>query len=112
MWLYMAETDCRQLSNFVRYLTFYFKGCMDLPKSYTTRLVALVLKIWLTLATGLVLGLGLGIGLCLGEPETCCVIGLDISVSETRGSHTDHAKPDLLCKFNSEDAKIPELPDD
>ena len=62
---------------------------MDLSKSYTTRLVGLVLKIW---PTGLVPLRRLGLG--IGVAETCRVKGLDTSVSEMRGNHTDLAEPD------------------
>ena len=63
--------------------------------------MSLVLKIW---RTGLVPQLGLG--LCLGVTETSRVIGLDISVLETRSNHIDLSKPDLLYKFNSKHAKV------
>ena len=45
--------------------------------------------------------------LSVGVAETCRVIGLDISVSETRSNHTSLAKPDLLYKFNLKHAKVP-----
>ena len=77
---------------------------MDLRKSQATRLVILVLKLWLT---GLVSRIGLG--LCLDLAETC-VIGLDISVSEMRGNHTDLAEPDLL-KSSSKPVKVLEFPE-
>ena len=51
------------------------------------------------------------LGLCLGVAETCHVIDLDISVSKTRGNHSDIVKPDLLHKFSSKHAKILEFPD-
>ena len=47
--------------------------------------MALVLKIW---PTGLAPRLGLGVD------ETRRAIDLDVSVSETKGNHTDLAKPD------------------
>ena len=70
---------------------------MDLPKSKITRLVVSVLKICPT-----VLDPRLGLGLYPGVAETYRVIELAISVSKTRGNHTDLAKPDLLYKFNSD----------
>ena len=79
---------------------------MDLPKSWTTKLVALVMKIWLTS-----LAPRLGIGQCLGVANTCRVIGLDISVSQTRGNHTDLSKLNSLYKFNSKHSKVPEFQD-
>ena len=80
--LYLEETDCRQLSSCFRASPYIlFKGCMDLPKSKTTTLLNLVLKIW---ATGLVPRPGLGLGQGLAET---CVIGLDISVFETTSNH-------------------------
>ena len=65
----------------------------------------LVLKMW---PTGLVSRLGLGLGLDLAET---CAIGLNISVSETRGNHTDFAKPALLYKSSSTHVKVLEFPD-
>ena len=49
-------------------------------------------------------------GLCLGVTKTSRVIGLDISVSEARGNHTDLSKPDFLSRLNSKHAKVPSSP--
>ena len=38
-------------------------------------------------------------------------IGLVISVSETKGNHTNLAKPDLLYKLSSKHAKVSDFPD-
>ena len=65
-----------------------------------------VLKIW---PTALVFRLCLG--LCLDLAETCA-IALDISVSETRGNHTELTEPDLLdSKSSSIHVKVLEFPD-
>ena len=65
------QTDIRQLNScFSASAYVLFKDHMDLPKSQTTRLVTLVMKVWPTVSVPYAPRLGICLGTC-GRNVSC-----------------------------------------